>query len=244
MKVQIVGVGRVGGAFAEFLRRRGYEVRTYRVRAKEGELEDADLLFIGTKDDLIGSTAAWLHSKGLRYRVVGHFSGALTSDVLSPFPERFSFHPLQAFNRPDPCLWEGITVGFEGTERAAKVVREFVAHLPIRLVEIRPEDKPLYHAAAVFVSNLIYAPLVAGEEIFSSLRLNREDYARLIKVAFNNFLLRGIEGLTGPIVRRDESTLQRHREVLEERGDLKDLYDVLTEFLKKRLFSDSDASGK
>ncbi len=235
MKVQIVGVGRVGGAFAEFLRRRGYEVRTYRLRAKEGELEEADLLFVGTKDDLIGSTAKWLYNEGLRYGAVGHFSGALTSDALSPFPERFSFHPLQAFNRPDPCLWEGITVGFEGTEGAAKLVREFVAHLPVRLVEIRPEDKPLYHAAAVLVSNLIYAPLIAGEELFSSLGLNREDYARLVKVAFNNFLLRGVGGLTGPIVRGDESTLRRHREVLEGRGDIKELYDVLTEFLKRRL---------
>ena len=235
MKVQIVGVGRVGGAFAEFLRRRGYEVRTYRVRSREGELEDADLLLIGTRDDLIGPTARWLYGEGLRYGAVGHFSGALTSDVLSPFPERFSFHPLQAFNRPDPCLWEGITVSFEGTGGAAELVRRLVAHLPVRLVEIRPEDKPLYHAAAVFVSNLIYAPLLAGEELFSSLGLTREDYARLVKVAFNNFLLRGIEGLTGPLVRGDESTLKRHREVLRNRGDLGEVYEVLTEFLRRRL---------
>jgi len=234
VKVQIVGVGRVGGAFAEFLRRRGVEVFTYRVRSGEGRLEDADLLFIGTKDQFISSTARQIYESGRRYGAAGHFSGALTSDVLRPFPERFSFHPLQAFNRPDPCLWEGITVGFEGTEGAKVPVRSLASRLPIRIVEIPPERKALYHAAAVFVSNLIYAPLLAGEEIFTSLGLTREDYARLVKVSFNNFLLKGVDGLTGPLVRGDVDTIRKHLEVLGE-GDLRDLYETLIRFIESRL---------
>ncbi len=234
MKVQIVGVGKVGGAFAEFLRRRGIEVITYRVRSREGRLEDADLLFIGTRDQFISSTARRIYESGRKYGAVGHFSGALTSDVLKPFPERFSFHPLQAFNRPDPCLWEGITVGFEGTEGAKGPVRSLASRLPIRVVEIPPEKKALYHAAAVFVSNLIYAPLLAGEEIFSSLGLTREDYARLVKVSFNNFLLKGIGGLTGPLIRGDVDTVKRHLEILKG-SDLREIYEVLTRFIERRL---------
>ncbi len=234
MKVQIVGVGKVGGAFAEFLRRRGIEVITYRVRSGEGRLEDADLLFIGTRDQFISSMARRIYESGRRYGAVGHFSGALTSDVLKPFPERFSFHPLQAFNRPDPCLWEGITVGFEGTEGAKVLVRSLASRLPIRVVEIPPEKKALYHAAAVFVSNLIYAPLLAGEEIFSSLGLTREDYARLVKVSFNNFLLKGIDGLTGPLIRGDVDTVKRHLEILKG-SDLREIYEVLTRFIERRL---------
>ncbi|NPA80274.1 MAG: DUF2520 domain-containing protein [Thermotogae bacterium] len=235
MKVQIVGLGKVGRSFAEFLRRRGVEVLEYSAREGKGRLEDAPLLFIAVKDDHIGDVARSLYERGLRYEAVGHFSGALTSDVLKPYPERFSLHPLQAFNSPDPCLWNGITVGVEGTSRAVLLLRRLMYNLPVRMVEIPKEAKVLYHAAAVFVSNLIYAPLVAGEELFGSLGLSRDDYARLVRTSFNNFLRRGLDGLTGPLVRGDEGTLRRHLNALEGREDLRELYEALTDFLRRRL---------
>lgn len=235
MRVQVAGMGKVGRAFALLLKGRGFEVLTYEVRSGRGELEDADILFVATRDDFVPSTARRIYESGRRYGAVGHFSGALTSDVLKPFPERFSFHPLQAFNRPDPHLWEGITVTFEGTEGARRLIEALVSRLPVRMVEIPPDRKPLYHAAAVLVSNLIYAPLTAGEEIFASLGLSREDYARLVEVSFRNFLSRGLEGLTGPIVRGDEGTLRKHLEALKDREDVRELYEVLTRFLKRRV---------
>jgi len=235
VRVQIVGAGRVGRSLRGFLSRWGKEVSLWAYRRGEGVLKDADLLFIAVKDDHIGEVARRLYAEGYRYRAVGHLSGALTSDILKPYRERFSFHPLQAFSSFDSQLWEGITATMEGTPEGLRLLRDLFTDLPIRIVPIPAEKKALYHAAAVFVSNLIYAPLVAGEELFADLGLTRRDYAVLVRVSFENFLREGLEGLTGPLRRRDEGTLNLHRKALKNVEDILELYDILSEFLKRKL---------
>ena len=233
MRVQVVGLGRVGRSFADFLRGRGVEVFTCRARGFEGKLVDADLLFLAVRDGYVSDVAREVYSRGREYGAVGHFSGVLTSDVLKPFPLRFSFHPLQAFARPSPDLWRGITVGFEGSEGAWLKVKPLTDLMGVRVVRVSKEEKAAYHAAAVLVSNLIYAPLMAGERVFARLGLSREDFAPLVRTSFLNFLRMGRGGLTGPLVRGDLETVKRHMETLS--GEELELYRALTDYIKKAM---------
>jgi len=227
MRIQIIGKGNVGFSFYLFLKEKGYDVRIYSRRFGGDISPSGDILFIATKDKEIKETAEKF--RDLDYRVFAHFSGSLTSDILPTDKERASFHPLQAFNSPDPNLWNGITVVCEGTDKGLEILRKFAESLGLRFKHISPENKVIYHAAAVILSNLIYSPLICADRIFRNLGIDREDYSKLLRTSVENFISKGEGGLTGPIVRGDTEIINMHLKTL--KGDAREIYKCLTDFI-------------
>jgi len=231
MKVQIIGKGKVGYSLYLFLKERGVYAEIFSRREGGRILEDGDIVFFAVKDGEIKEVSE--RFSNLKFRVFCHLSGVLTSDILPQNKERASFHPLQAFSRPDPNLWEGITVVAEGTKEAIEILKSFSESLFLKLKIIQKDKKVIYHAAAVMLSNLIYVPLLGAERLFSSVGIDREDYGRLLRTSVENFLNYGREGLTGPIVRGDWETVEIHRENL--KGLEGEIYSKLSELLIKLL---------
>lgn len=231
MRVQIIGKGRVGYSFYLFLKEKGFDVGMFS-RREGGELfKRGDILFIATRDEEIEGVSR--QYSYLDFSVFCHFSGALTSEILPKDRERASFHPLQSFAEPNPNLWMNITVVVEGTDKAVNVLRNFSENLGLRFKTIKRDEKVLYHASAVLLSNLIYVPLITSERIFKNLGLERKDYEKLLLTSVKNFLRFGKDGLTGPIRRGDFKTVEMHKRGLRELN--KEIYEQLTNFLIKLL---------
>ncbi len=231
MRLQIIGKGKVGYSLYLFLKDKGFDVEIFSRREGGRILEDGDIVFFAVKDKEISETAE--RFAYLNFRVFCHLSGALTSDILPEIKERASFHPLQAFSRADPKLWENITVVAEGTERALEVLRELSERLSLKLKIIQKDQKVIYHAAAVILSNLIYVPLLGAERLFSQMGIGREDYGKLLRTSVENFLNYGRDGLTGPMVRGDWDIVEMHKRTL---GGLEgEIYSKLSELLTKLL---------
>ena len=247
--VAIIGCGTVGTAVGRLLARAGYRisgVTTTRLETAESAAKiigaeqfsdspweisrQAQIVFITTPDDAIQSTCQVIakHKGFERSAVVIHCSGALSSEILSSARDcgavAATLHPLQSFASVDQAetLVPGSFCAVEGDETALPIVRRLVKDLGGVLMEITPEGKTLYHAAAVTASNylvtLMHLALELDRAAGMSPDISFKALLPLIKGTLSNIGAKGIrEALTGPIARGDVDTVAAHLKAIEER---------------------------
>lgn len=202
------------------------------------DLVVADLIVIATPDDVIAETAERLAtvSTGKTHRpttrraatrgrvshtAVLHTSGALSSDVLSPLAKigfhTGSLHPLVSVSEPRTGAQglHGASFCLEGDEIALRIARAIVKDLQGTSFSIRPENKALYHAAALITAGHTTALFDLATELLAACGLKkslaRETLLPLLESAVGNLRVSPPEkALTGTFARGDVATVRRH----------------------------------
>lgn len=187
--VTIVGVGRVGAAFALSLAESGYHIdtlvtrdpggladligrlasETTAVRPEDLSRIESDILLITTRDSQIRQTAEALAGVEARRgkRFAFHASGALSSEELSALTragwKTGSIHPLISISDParGSDALRSAYFALEGDDEAVEAARVLTKRLGGSYFEVPTASKPLYHAAAVVACG----HLVALQEI-------------------------------------------------------------------------------
>ena len=179
-------------------------------------------VLLAVPDDAIPAAVAELAAVDLPADVpVLHASGSQSIDVLAPLAARGhsvgGMHALAAIADPveGADRLRGATFGVEGEGAARALAERLVAACGGRVLAIRPGGKALYHAAAVFASNYAVALLSVAERLMDEAGIPAEDaqpaLAALAAGAVENVAARGpVEALTGPVVRGDAATVERH----------------------------------
>jgi len=237
-KVGFIGAGKVGTALATRLSKGGYPiiaVADTNLRATEKLLDlvpgcqvfqnaqqiadNAEHVFITTPDDFIHKVASeltWHPDQN-----VVHCSGATSIDILEP-AERSgamvgSFHPCQAFASVDQAIENlpGSTFSIEAQSPLLNILKDMASSIGCDWIALKPGDKALYHAAAVFVSNYSVALLKVATDLFQHFGVSPAQATKvlmpLIQGNLNNMRNLGLPYcLTGPIARGDFSTIERH----------------------------------
>lgn len=189
-----------------------------------------DVVFIVISDDAIEDVASQLASQPMSQdQVVLHTSGVHASDVLGPLAEQGaiigSFHPLQTFTGQEgKKRFRGITIGVEGSDVALRTARHLADDLVASAVSIPSDRKALYHAAAVMAGNHAIAMLAVASDLWeratSDPQGGRDALGPLTRQSMENALDLGADAaLTGPVVRGDIGTLERHLEALQTYAD-------------------------
>ena len=217
-RVHVIGTGRAGGAIRARLAERGLRVTDGRESTP-----DAELVLLCVPDAVIEQVAAAVPTGPW----VAHVSGATRLGALDPHARRFSVHPLQTLTRsrgPEQLDggWAAISgAGDEALDRA----RWLAETLGLRPFEVADEDRPLYHAAAVLGGNGLVALHATADRLLREVGAPGEAIVPL--------MLRTIENrfeLTGPIARRDWSTVEDHLAALSDRApELVELYRALAD---------------
>lgn len=245
----IVGAGRLGTALARALDACGYEVlalvsrraaharraakragvETLALGAEEvGRLPAVNLLFVTTPDDAVAETAARLAAlPALNGRVALHASGALSSEVLAPLRARGlgvgSMHPLASVSEAAAGA-ESLRRAFycvEGDAKAARAARRVVRDLGGEAFTINPEDKPLYHAAALMSAGHVVALFDVALDTLRRCGLPEPRARKILlpllrSVADNLARHAPARALTGSFARADVETVRKHLRALED----------------------------
>lgn len=229
MNIEIIGVGRAGGAIAVAAHRSGHRIVGLEGRSPVWLDAVADLVplaegepalrIIAVRDDAIADVARSLSGSTAVPTV--HLSGSVSTDALAPIRADGapvgSFHPLQTL--PDPVAgadrlpgsWIAITSDDELREPLSELARSFGA----RPFTITDDHKPLYHAAAAATANYTLAALAVARRLYEEAGVPFEASRPLIEAIVDNAYAMGPqEALTGPIARGDAGTVRIQREAV------------------------------
>ena len=243
----IIGAGMVGRSLAQALGARGARVAAVASRRLDSAraaaalagcplattdaaaaARSADVVVLSVPDDAIRGLCERLCAQDAfgPGDVAVHLSGALGSDALASARARgaaaLAFHPVQTFALVDASLFEGIACVVEGDRAGVALgvaLAEFLGATPI---EIRAEDKPLYHAALCVACNYLVTLADAGAGLLGQAGLGERALPALLPLlrgAVDNLSRVGLPAaLTGPISRGDLATLRAHLGVLAARA--------------------------
>jgi predicted short-subunit dehydrogenase-like oxidoreductase (DUF2520 family) len=190
---------------------------------KDHQLAEADVILMTTSDGAIGPVARRLakYRKDWAGRVVLHACGSLPASILDPFKMRGaaigSLHPYQTVPSPAAGV-RNLPGGYwavEGDRQAVAVARRWVKLLGGKAFTIAREFKPLYHLSAFLVCPTTVALMDCSERLLVEAgvpkKVIRPMLGRFVSETVNNFVeFGGRKSLTGPAVRGDWATLQRH----------------------------------
>jgi predicted short-subunit dehydrogenase-like oxidoreductase (DUF2520 family) len=214
--VTVIGSGRAGSAIAARLRERDIALRA-----------DGELRLLCVPDRAIREVARAIEPGPW----VAHVSGATPLAALEPHARRFSVHPLQTLvlGRGAEQLdgaWGAITAESEEARLHALWLAETLGLRPFALAD---DKRALYHAGAAVASSFLVTLYRVAGRLLEEAAVPPEALVPLMERTIAN----GFE-LTGPIVRGDWETIERHLAAIRaEAPELEQLYTVLTEATKR-----------
>jgi predicted short-subunit dehydrogenase-like oxidoreductase (DUF2520 family) len=189
----------------------------------------ADLYFFAVSDDAIGPLADQLLPL-LPANIIGvHCSGSLGLDVL-PFKRKAGFYPLQSFSSGHEVTWRWIPLIITTTaEDIWLLLDEIAGKMSSSVYRMTEDQKSNLHVAAVFANNFSNHMLTLAEKICNEHRLPFEILKPLILETFSKAILSGPrDSQTGPAIRGDEKTIQKHLRLLAGQPELAKIYEVVT----------------
>lgn len=231
VSIAVIGKGRVGSSLSAKIAKMGsgYQLfahlpaRTKSFAALENK-GGPEVIIIASKDDSITTVAEKsLQAAGNNLKLMLHCAGSRESIILPKRTSvaRLTLHPIQTFAEADGSLLENIYyMASTGDAYAKSWAKRFVKDIGGNgVIEIRGKNLPLYHTLVVFASN--FTTLLGGAVELLSKQLKippskmKEAVAPLMQNSLDNVLHNNAaKVLTGPLARKDYSTILKHRKAL------------------------------
>jgi predicted short-subunit dehydrogenase-like oxidoreductase (DUF2520 family) len=237
-------VARARGASLRRAKLLARQVGATAVAAADAQI-GGDVVWFCVPDGQISRAARLAAGQGTwKGRVAVHSSGALTSDELSALRERgaavASVHPLMTFVQGSRPSLAGVPFAIEGDTSAVRVVRSIVKDLRGHPFSIKKRDKAAYHAWGTFASPLLIALLATTEGVAIAAGVTRKAAKQrmlpIIAQTVANYAALGAAGaFSGPIVRGDAETVNKHLSVLQRTPLAREVYVALAKAALKYL---------
>ncbi len=246
LSLGFIGAGRVANALAIALHEKGYRITAVANRTlssaealaahiggciphgdAQAVADGCELVFITTPDDAIEVVASEVRWREGAWVV--HCSGAGSTAVLEGARGQGAsvgaLHPMQTFpNREEATArLSGIAFAVEAEGALADTLKGIALALGGWPVEIRPQDRPLYHLSGFLACGAVINLAAQATEVWRAMGYSREEGLKvllpLLKATVEQLELQGIpDALTGPIARGDIGTVRKHLEALEEKS--------------------------
>ena len=198
----------------------------------------ADLYIIAVRDDAIAVVAKQLADFILPQALVMHTSGATPSTVLLPFFSRFgAFYPLQTFSRERAinfrkiplCLYTSATTDYALVMRLAEKLTD-------QVFAVTDEQRVQLHLAAIFVNNFTNYLQHISRSLTESYALPGHLLQPLLEETIQKLQdLSPAEAQTGPAIRQDQATIDRHLHLLSDHPQWSRIYAALTAGIQEDL---------
>ena len=245
-KISFAGAGKVACALCRELHNKGHFIEHIVSRNEKNGRTLADSCQATWSDDLVfpltseiiivavpdNSLSEVLSLvKCYESAIIAHTTGSIGLDV---FPSRFKnngvFYPLQTFSNARKPDLSKVPFFIEASdERCAGTLKKIAESISNSVYLSDTEHRRLLHLSAVFVSNFTNHMLTTGKDISSMAGVPFDVLKPLILETIAKAIELGPENSqTGPAVRYDLNTIEKHLELLTFSPELKSIYDLIT----------------
>lgn len=246
MKVVIIGTGNVAAILGKKILDAGHEIIQVVGRNFEeanllaSQLQTtavyntryinlyADIYIIAVSDTSIHSVADQLK---LKDKIVVHTAAAVPKDVLSGCSENFGvLYPLQSLVKEMPSTPSIPALVDGNNETTIKALIKFSSDWAEHVQVANDEERLKLHVAAVFVNNFTNYIFSITEQYCKQEQLKFNLLHPLIEETITRLKFNSPSVVqTGPAVREDFLTIEKHKQILQNHPELQNLYSFLTD---------------
>lgn len=194
------------------------------------QILEADVYIISVTDDAIAQVASQLHFTG---RLVTHTSGSVGMGQLDTRNRRGVFYPLQTFSKSKDVDFSTVPLCLESEHASDYTILQNLAELLSENVyAINSTQRQSLHVAAVFASNFTNHMYALSNNICKQNNIPFSILEPLIQeTAHKATQMPPLQAQTGPAVRNDTTTLQKHMDFLQDDA-IKNIYKLLTQSIQ------------
>jgi predicted short-subunit dehydrogenase-like oxidoreductase (DUF2520 family) len=252
LKIGMVGAGRIAWHLGKRLKSKGLPITQVLSRTPEHAQElaqalgcegssdwadadpDTDWLILAVRDDAIHLVADEI-SPYIRQALVTHTSGATPGEVLAPHFKRYGvFYPLQSFSPQRNPVWSKIPFCVHAnSDDDVLFLTKMAKNIGNLVYRVNDEQRVSLHVAAVFANNFTNHCFAIAEKLLDDKNLPFELLHPLMEETISKalqdspFLMQ-----TGPAVRGDSDTIERHLMELLHEPNWQKVYKVLTQSIE------------
>lgn len=163
--------------------------------------------------------------------LVAHTAGSMGMDI---FPEHITrrgvFYPLQTFSTERKVDFRDLPLFIEASDmQSSEVLEKLGKSIGGKVCFADTEHRRMLHLAAVFVSNFTNHMLTEGKEIALRAGFQFDVLKPLIQETISKAMDIGPEfSQTGPAIRNDRNTIEKHLELLSFSPGLQRIYEEMT----------------
>lgn len=189
-------------------------------------LKEADVYVISVSDKAIEDVSNQIPFTD---KLVVHTSGTMDFRIMHPKNKRGVFYPLQTFSKNKTINMKDVPFCLETEhEEDYKTIENLAKNLSNSVYKINGEQRKSLHISAVFVSNFVNHLYQIGNALCEENKVPFAILQPLIEETANKIkTLSPSEAQTGPAIRHDEPTIEKHLDALEN-PIYKELYRQLT----------------
>lgn len=195
---------------------------------------NADVYIVAVSDDAIDDVIADLQ---LPKKVVAHTAASVSKDILKNVSDHYGvFYPLQSLSKENIDLPEA-PIFFDGSDELTKRKLEALANSisPQHVSQASDDERMKLHVAAVFVNNFTNHLYTLVENYCKKEGIQFKELLPLIEeTALRIKDISPSVSQTGPAIRNDEETIQKHLAILNSHPEMKKVYEFLTSSIQRR----------
>lgn len=185
---------------------------------------NADFYLLCISDDALNDDLSYL--QGLNDKPVFHTAAAVSKNVLKTVTDNYGvIYPLQSLRKEREDLPKIPFLLDANNEHTLQMTISIVEKIGDGFAIANDEERLKIHVAAVLVNNFTNHLFALAEEFCNKEKLNFDLLKPLILETANRALTSSPADVqTGPAIRKDHITLEKHLKILSEHPELKQLY--------------------
>jgi len=188
----------------------------------------ADIYIISISDNAV---AEFVDNMPNVEGIVCHTAGSLHINLLSKFTHFAVLYPMQTFSKSQELDIKTVPFFIESPEtEIADSIRNLALKLSSKVSFLQSEQRIKLHISAVFACNFVNHLFTQASDVLTDIGLNFELLKPLVAQTVEKaFKIPPSEGQTGPAVRNDQNTVNKHIESIKNNNDMQNLYKLLSE---------------
>jgi len=251
-KISIIGTGKVATHLSKALYKAGYDIHQVYGR-DENKVKnlavlceampisslstldhEADIYIVCIADDAVGSVISQIN---VNDKLIVHTSGSLPIEIFAGNKTNYGvFYPLQTFSAHKELDFKKIPICVEANSPQNEKLLDLLAASISDNVHVVDSDKRLVlHTSAVFACNFSNHLYTIAEDLLKEHELDFNLLRPLIDETASKVMDDSPQNAqTGPALRRDRKTIDKHLKLLEQTPEYRDLYKQLSELIMKK----------